>query len=85
MISKLLKAVAVLALCLISPSVPAADPVNVGKVGEPNPIPAAAAAALEKAQPAAAKALDYLVKESTAWRKDHDCATCHHGVMTSGR
>jgi len=40
------------------------------KVGEPNPIPAAAAAALEKAQPAAAKALDYLVKESTAWRKD---------------
>lgn len=31
---------------------------------------------------AVAKGLDFLQKDAAKWRKDHGCATCHHGTMT---
>src|SRR5690242_15426941 len=28
------------------------------------------------------RGLEFLQKDAAQWRKDHDCSTCHHGVMT---
>ncbi len=79
---RLTLSVAAVALCLVAQDMRAADAGNSGKVNEPKSVANAAAPASEKSHQAAAKALDYLAKEAAAWRKDHDCATCHHGVMT---
>lgn len=35
-----------------------------------------------KTQAAIERGLDFLVKDAAKWRKERDCATCHHGTMT---
>ncbi|MFN0196291.1 MAG: hypothetical protein ACKVT0_06075, partial [Planctomycetaceae bacterium] len=29
------------------------------------------------------KGLEFLVVDSVKWKKEHNCATCHHGTMTT--
>jgi Squalene-hopene cyclase N-terminal domain len=36
----------------------------------------------QRTQPAVERALAFLATDATKWRKDHGCATCHHGTMT---
>src|SRR5262245_48772631 len=36
----------------------------------------------EQGRKAVERGLDFLQKDAVQWRKDHDCSTCHHGVMT---
>src|SRR5215470_739594 len=36
----------------------------------------------EAARKAAARGLDFLLKDAAKWRKDRECSTCHHGTMT---
>ena len=44
--------------------------------------PPAAQATMQQARAAVERGLDFLQKDAERWRKDHDCSTCHHGVMT---
>lgn len=39
-------------------------------------------ASLDDARKAAERGLVFLQKDVVAWRKDRQCATCHHGTMT---
>jgi hypothetical protein len=34
------------------------------------------------AKKASERGLDFLVKDAAKWRKERECATCHHGAMT---
>src|SRR5581483_2372558 len=36
----------------------------------------------QQARAAAERGLDFLQKDAAGWRKDRECATCHHGTMT---
>jgi hypothetical protein len=36
----------------------------------------------EKAQTAVDRGLEFLQTDAASWRKEHTCATCHHGTMT---
>lgn len=65
----------VAALCLLSPSVPSAAADIPPKTDPTKP-------ASEKAPLAVEKALAFLVKDTAKWRKERNCATCHHGVLT---
>ncbi len=51
--------------------------------GEPEtPASPAAATAAQKGRAAAERGLGFLQKDAAAWRKERQCATCHHGTMT---
>lgn len=39
-------------------------------------------AMMQEARVAVERGLDFLQKDAAQWRKDHECSTCHHGVMT---
>ncbi len=41
-----------------------------------------APATAQQARKAAERGLDFLQKDAAQWRKDRQCASCHHGVMT---
>src|SRR5579871_331152 len=36
----------------------------------------------ERGRKAAERGLEFLQKDAAKWRKEHGCATCHHGAMT---
>jgi hypothetical protein len=36
----------------------------------------------EQSRKAVERGLEFLAKDAVAWRKDRQCATCHHGTMT---
>src|SRR5262245_15446295 len=36
----------------------------------------------EQARKAVERGLDFLQKDAVKWRQDHQCSTCHHGIMT---
>jgi squalene-hopene/tetraprenyl-beta-curcumene cyclase len=44
--------------------------------------PPVATATPQEARRAAERGLEFLQKDAATWRKDHQCATCHHGTMT---
>jgi Squalene-hopene cyclase C-terminal domain len=41
-----------------------------------------AAARSQEIRKAAERGLGFLEKDAVKWRKEHECATCHHGTMT---
>jgi hypothetical protein len=49
---------------------------------EPRKIPAEPAPAPQQARKAAERGLAFLQADATKWRKERQCATCHHGTMT---
>jgi hypothetical protein len=40
------------------------------------------AASTREARQSIERGLAFLEKDAVAWRKEHQCATCHHGTMT---
>lgn len=46
------------------------------------PIPSGSTVILHQARSAAERGLGFLQQDAVKWRKEHQCATCHHGVMT---
>lgn len=44
--------------------------------------PPPAQTTMQQARAAVERGLDFLQKDAAQWRKDHECSTCHHGVMT---
>jgi hypothetical protein len=47
-----------------------------------SPVPTDAAATLLQGHKAAERGLRFLEKDTAEWRKERQCATCHHGTMT---
>lgn len=50
---------------------------------DPPPVSTEATFAERQARRAIAKAVTFLKDDAAKWRKDHGCATCHHGTMTA--
>src|SRR5690349_12929673 len=44
--------------------------------------PPHAATASSPGRKAAERGLEFLQKDAAKWRKERECSTCHHGVMT---
>ena len=40
------------------------------------------AASTQEARQTIERGLTFLEKDALVWRKEHQCATCHHGTMT---
>lgn len=53
-----------------------------GADAEPAPNQQLPAVESDDARRAIVRALEFLEADVVKWRKEHDCATCHHGVMT---
>ena len=63
-------------LCALVPSV------RPSHSGEPRPSLLFRAAPPHQGRKAVERGLDFLQKDAAKWRKDRQCATCHHGTMT---
>src|SRR5262245_49024262 len=46
------------------------------------PLPAETAVTPQQGRRAVERGLDFLQQDAVKWRKERECATCHHGTMT---
>ena len=76
MLSRLITRVATAALCLLAIDVRPARRDEAAKKA-PN-----VAASTQEERRTIERGLTFLEKDALAWRKEHQCATCHHGTMT---
>jgi hypothetical protein len=69
--------VALAALCALSAGVGPSRSEEPGK-----PVPPETAVTNEQGRKAVERGLGFLQKDAAKWRKERECATCHHGTMT---
>ena len=76
MFSRMITLVVMAALCLL------AIDVRPARSDEPEQKAPTEAASTQEARQSIERGLAFLEKDALAWRKEHQCATCHHGTMT---